>query len=112
MVATQLKGPMSNSPRIQKTVVVANPPMGLHLRPATAFAKLARGFKCQVTLSHGDRRADGRSAFDLLGLLAPPGTELFLEIEGEDADIAVEPLCDILTSESENTDTPGSQSNR
>ena len=75
--------------RIVKSVVVANPPMGLHLRPATAFAKLVRGMKCNVTLSHGEKRADGRSAFDLLGLLAPPGTELILEIEGEDAEQAV-----------------------
>ena len=85
---------------------MANPPMGLHLRPATAFAKLVRGLRCNVTLYHGDKRADGRSAFDLLGLLAPPGTELLLEVEGEDADIAVEPLCEILTSEGESTDTP------
>jgi len=92
--------------RIRKTVVVANPPMGLHLRPATAFAKLVRGLKCHVTLTNGDRRADGRSAFDLLGLLAPPGTELLLEVEGEDADIAVEPLCEILTAEGDSTDTP------
>ena len=80
--------------------------MGLHLRPATAFAKLVRGMNCRVTLSNGDKKADGRSAFDLLGLLAPPGTELLLEIEGEDADIALEPLCEILTSEGECIDTP------
>ena len=97
---------MSATMRIQRTVVVANPPMGLHLRPATAFAKLARGLKCNVTLTHGDRRADGRSAFDLLGLLAPPGSELVLEVEGEDADIAVDPLCEILTQECESNETP------
>ncbi len=85
---------------------MGNPPMGLHLRPATAFAKLVRGLKCKVTLTHGDRRADGRSAFDLLGLLAPPGTEIVLEIEGEDADIAVEPLCDILTADGDSAETP------
>lgn len=97
---------MATIPRIRKTVVVGNAPMGLHLRPATAFAKLVRGFKCKVTLTHGDRHADGRSAFDLLGLLAPPGTELIVEIEGEDADIALEPLCDILTAEGEPGESP------
>ena len=97
---------MPGTVRIRRIVVVANPPMGLHLRPATAFAKLVRGMKCHVTLTHGDRRADGRSAFDLLGLLAPPGTELGLEVEGEDADIAVDPLCEILTCEGDSTDTP------
>lgn len=98
---------MPGTLRIVKSVVVANPPMGLHLRPATAFAKLVRGLKCNVTLSHGEKRADGRSAFDLLGLLAPPGTELVLEIEGEDAEQAVEPLCEILTCDGELSETPG-----
>ncbi len=92
--------------RIARTVIVANPPMGLHVRPAAAFAKLARGLKCSVTLCHGAKRADGRSAFDLLGLLAEPGTELLLEIEGEDADIAVGPLCEILMSEGDPGETP------
>jgi|GEM_PF-1170811 len=93
--------------RITRTVIVANPPMGLHVRPAAAFAKLVRGFKCTVALSNAVKRADGRSAFDLLGLLAEPGTELVLEIEGEDADIAVGPLCDILTADGEGNETPG-----
>jgi phosphotransferase system HPr (HPr) family protein len=106
MGAPELK-PSPAVRRITRTVVVANPPMGLHVRPAAAFAKLVRGFKCSVTLSHGAKRADGRSAFDLLGLLAEPGTELVVEIEGEDADSAVGPLCDILTAEGEPSETPG-----
>jgi len=107
MGTPELKSPPPTLRRVVRTVIVANPPMGLHVRPAAAFAKLARGMKCTVTVSHGDKRADGRSAFDLLGLLAEPGTELVLEIDGDDADIAVEPLCDILTAEGESTETPG-----
>lgn len=82
---------------IRRTVIVANPPDGLHLRPATAFAKLARGFRCTVTVRHGDRAADGRSPTDLLMLLAPPGTPLELELAGDDADMAVDLLAAILT---------------
>ena len=93
--------------RIVRTVIMANPPMGLHVRPAAAFAKLARGLKCTVSVSSGTKCADGRSAFDLLGLLAEPGTELVLEIEGDDADIAVDPLCEILTADGEAGETSG-----
>ena len=86
---------------IRQTVVVANPPMGLHMRPAMAFAKLARSVKCSVWVSLGDKKADGRSPTDLLMLFAPPGTELVLELEGDDAEIILQPLIDILTDEGE-----------
>lgn len=84
---------------IRKTVIVGNAPDGLHMRPATAFAKLARGFRCAVTLRNGDRTADGRSPTDLLMLIALPGTELELVLDGDDADIAVEPLVAILVGQ-------------
>lgn len=75
--------------------------MGLHMRPAVAFAKLARSVKCAVTVYHGDRKADGRSPTDLMMLFAPPGTALILELDGEDADIIRQPLLDILTADGE-----------
>lgn len=83
---------------IRRTVIVANPPDGLHLRPATAFAKLARGFRCTITVRTVDKIADGRSPHELLMLLAMPGTSVDLELDGEDADIAVDPLVAILTA--------------
>ena len=81
---------------VRKTVIMGNAPDGLHMRPAMAFAKLARGFRCTVTLRHGDRTADGRSPTDLLMLIALPGSELELSLDGDDADIAADPLVAIL----------------
>lgn len=81
---------------VRRTVTMGNAPDGLHMRPAMAFAKLARGFRCAVTLRHGDRTADGRSPTDLLMLIALPGDELELLLEGDDADIAADPLLAIL----------------
>jgi len=83
---------------VRRTVIVANPPDGLHMRPATAFAKLARGFRCAVSVRHGEKVADGRSPTDLLMLIALPGTEVEVVLEGEDADVALEPLVAILTA--------------
>ena len=81
---------------VRRTVIMGNAPDGLHMRPAMAFAKLARGFRCTVTLRHADRTADGRSPHELLMLIALPGSELELALDGEDADIAIEPLVAIL----------------
>lgn len=83
---------------VRRTVIVANPPDGLHMRPATAFAKLARGFRCAVTVRHGDKTADGRSPTDLLMLIALPGSEVEVILDGDDADIALDPLIAILTA--------------
>lgn len=79
--------------------------MGLHMRPATLFVKTARQFKCKVTVLLGDQRANGHSPFDLLSLFAPPGTELILEIEGDDCQAASDALAAILMI-SEVEDTP------
>lgn len=84
---------------VRRTVIMANPPDGLHVRPAGAFAKLARGFRCSVTVRHGEKVADGRSMTDLIMLIALPGSELELVFDGDDADDAVEPLVAILTAQ-------------
>jgi phosphotransferase system HPr (HPr) family protein len=84
---------------VRRKVIVANPPDGLHMRPATVFARLARGFNCTVSVRHGEKVADGRSPTELIMLIALPGSELELVLEGDDADAAVEPLVAILTAQ-------------
>ena len=94
---------------IRQTVIVGNSPMGLHMRPAMAFAKLANTMRCSVRVYLGEKQANGRSPMELLMLFAPPGTELTLELDGDDADTALRPLLDILTDESgEDESPPGS----
>jgi phosphotransferase system HPr (HPr) family protein len=84
----------TNGP-IRRTVTVANP-LGLHMRPATAFAQLARAYRSAVTVWNGDRRADGKSSLDLILLVALPGCELVLEVNGDDATDAADPLARLL----------------
>ncbi|MGL6097553.1 MAG: HPr family phosphocarrier protein, partial [Fimbriiglobus sp.] len=84
----------TNGP-IRRTVTVANP-LGLHMRPATVFAQAARAYRSAVTVWNGDRRADGKSPLDLILLVALPDAELTLEVDGDDAETAVEPLIRLL----------------
>ena len=81
----------------RRTVTVANP-LGLHLRAATAFARASMQVRSVVTVRNGSKQADGRSPSDLILLLAFPGDELLLEVEGEDADEVIEPLANRLGS--------------
>ena len=93
---------------IRRTVTVANPPLGLHLRPANAIARLVRRSKCAVTVTLGEKVADGRSPSDLLMLFAPPGTELVLEFSGDGAAEAAEAVVAILTAPGEPDEPPSS----
>ena len=97
---------MAANGHIRRTVTMANPPLGLHLRPANAIAKLVRRSKCVVTVTLGDKVADGRSPSDLLMLFAPPGTELVLEVVGDGAAEAVEAVIAILTDPGEPDEHP------
>lgn len=101
--------PMSAHGTIRRTVTVANPPLGLHLRPANAIARLVRKAKCAVRVTVGEKVADGRSPSDLLLLFAPPGTELVLEVSGDGADEAAEAVVAILTAVGE-PDVPAGSS--
>ncbi len=86
---------MSTNGPLRRTVTVANP-MGLHMRPATAFAQLARAYRSTVTVWNGPARADGKSSLDLILLVALPGASLVLEVEGDDAAAAIDPLAALL----------------
>jgi phosphocarrier protein len=83
---------------LRREVVIVNP-QGLHLRPATAFAKLARQFSSAIYVCRDDQRANGKSQMELLLLAAEPGSKLIVEVSGPDADHALDPLADILAAQ-------------
>jgi len=71
-------------------------PLGLHQRAADRFCRAAKQYASTVAVYNGDRRADGKSIWDLIGLLVFPGMEVVLEVGGPDAAPALEPLAAIL----------------
>ena len=91
---------MSANGPLRRAVRVANP-NGLHMRPATLFAQAARSYRSAVTVYHGEKKADGKSSLDLLLLIAEPGVELVLEVDGDDAAEAIGPLAELLGSPGE-----------
>lgn len=82
--------------RVVRSVIVADP-QGLHLRQAVECAQAAARFACQITLIHGERRAENcRSPLDLLQLGAGYGAEVVIEATGPDAEQAVQEIAAIL----------------
>jgi phosphotransferase system HPr (HPr) family protein len=82
---------------LRQTVLVTNP-QGFHMRPAAAFAKLAMTYRCDVHVLKEDLRVDGKSTLNLLTMFAPAGTELIIEVTGEDAGTALPALVDVINT--------------
>lgn len=71
---------------------------GLHARPAAALAKLAKGFDCQLTVTHGERTSPALSVAALLMLEATKGSKLALEAVGSDANEAIDAVVDLFNN--------------
>jgi len=66
------------------------------MRPCGALAAVAARFQSKVTVSRAGREANGKSILDLMTLGAPQGTELMVEVEGPDAQEALDALAGVF----------------
>jgi phosphocarrier protein HPr len=85
---------------VARRQVGVNNVLGLHLRAADKFVKLANTFKSEVRVHCKDIIADGRSILSLLSLAAECGTMLALEAQGCDAEDAVAALANLISAQS------------
>ena len=65
---------------------------GLHARPATVFATIAKSFKAEIQVHHGAAIANGKSLIALLKLGVEPGSTLRVRARGQDAAQALQAL--------------------
>ena len=71
-------------------------PLGIHARPAGAIAAEAKKFSAEITIAKGDKTADGRRLFALMGLSAKAGDTLTVTCVGEDENAAADALRALL----------------
>ena len=84
------------SQNLRRSYTVTNP-NGLHMRPLQAFVEQANKFMSQVLVGRtGGELLNGKSMIHLLGLAAEQGTEICVEVRGEDAEPAMEALWQVL----------------
>jgi phosphocarrier protein FPr len=65
---------------------------GLHARPAAVFVDLAKKFKSNIKVRHGDTVSNGKSLLSLLQLGAESGAAIRVSAEGPDATDALKAL--------------------
>lgn len=82
---------------VEKKATVTNK-TGLHARPAALFVQLANRFKSDIALSKDGRECNAKSIIGVLTLGVGQGSEIIIRAEGEDEDLAVQALVDLLGS--------------
>jgi phosphocarrier protein len=63
-------------------------PVGIHARPAGLLVKKAQEFQSRVTVRQGEKSADMKKLFALMGLGVNHGDEITVTVSGEDEDSA------------------------
>lgn len=66
-----------------KTQATISNRLGLHARASAKLTKLAGSYPCEVWLSRGERRVNGKSIMGVMMLAAGMGVEVEVETHGE-----------------------------
>lgn len=71
---------------------VITDPEGIHARPAGLLVKQAAGYKAAIKIGKGEKSADAKRIFGVMGLGVKNGEEIFMTAEGEDEETAITEL--------------------
>jgi phosphotransferase system HPr (HPr) family protein len=83
---------------IKRKVIVKNK-QGLHARPAALFVQVANKFDARITVRRDKEEVNGKSIMGILMLGAEKGSQIIIEADGGDAQLAVLELEKIVTNE-------------
>src|SRR6185369_13371372 len=89
--------------------ITVNNETGLHARPAKTLVNLVKQFKSDVAIWHGEKKANAKSLISVLTLGASKGSQLKIEVNGEDEDLALNQIESAILSglgEGESTQAP------
>jgi len=71
---------------------------GLHARPANLFVKEANKHKSSIKIIKDGNEYNAKSIFSVLAMAAGMGTKLEIVADGEDEEIAIKSLKDLIDS--------------
>jgi len=82
---------------IRKEFILLNR-LGLHIRPAAQFTKIAARYKADVFLIRDDMRVNAKSIMGVMMLAAEQGARLTMECIGDDEDALCAELTQLIES--------------
>lgn len=77
---------------MKRIEIVIHNRTGLHARPAKVLVNLAKQFKSDIRLQYGEKKANAKSMVSVLTLGAVSGSEITVQVEGEDEEKAIAEL--------------------
>ena len=83
---------------IRKKLLVKNK-LGLHARPASLFVQAANKFDSTVNVEKDGEVVSGKSIMGILTLAVEYGNEIYIEVEGDDAEEAINSLEQVVSDE-------------
>jgi phosphocarrier protein len=79
-----------------KTSTTISNKLGLHARASAKLTKLAGSFPCEVWISRGERRVNGKSIMGVMMLAAGMGSAVEVETSGTDEQAAMDGLLALI----------------
>jgi phosphocarrier protein len=76
---------------ITKQITIINK-LGLHARAAAKLVNCASGYRSSVFIERNSQRVNGKSIMGVMMLAASKGSDLKVEVSGEDENAAMEAL--------------------
>ncbi len=74
-------------------------PVGLHARPATVAVNAASKFKSDVKVAYKSRTVNMKSIMGVMSLGIPTQSEITVSCEGEDEDVAIQTIEEVLRTQ-------------
>ena len=70
--------------------------LGLHARPAGILVKLAAKQACKVTISKGEKSADAKKIFGVMGLGVKCNDMISITCDGEDEEATISAITELF----------------
>ncbi len=80
---------------VDRVFIIKNK-LGLHARAAGKIVELCKQYESLLYLKKNGQEVDGASILSILTLSCPKGTEIQARIEGEDSELFMEALGDLI----------------
>lgn len=87
-----------------KTKAIIINKLGLHARAASKLVTTASQFSSHINIGKDEQIADGKNIMSVMMLAACKGTELNLEVEGQDQDQACQAIIDLINRRFDETE--------
>ncbi len=88
---------MEKTTMLHEKVTITNK-LGLHARASAKLVAHASRFASNIEIEKEGQRVNGKSIMGVMMLGATKGTELDLYVEGEDQNIAMQDMLDLINS--------------